>query len=200
MSRTQSFDMHIHLLPAGGFAREVEAMLPELGLALGGRYDAQPQGEVQPLEALPEGSAVALAVGDSQVRRLLRAQLPDGHSFPVLQHPRAYLQNPASIALGEGSILTAGVILTVNIRLGRFVLLNLNSTIGHDCVLEDFVSLMPGVNLGGGVYLEEAVYLGTGATVLPGIRIGRDAVIGAGAVVTQDVPPGVVVKGVPGRW
>ncbi len=47
--------------------------------------------------------------------------------------------------------------------------------------------------------LEDNVWLGAGVIVLKGVRIGRDAVVGAGAVVTQDVPPGVTVAGVPAR-
>jgi UDP-2-acetamido-3-amino-2,3-dideoxy-glucuronate N-acetyltransferase len=41
--------------------------------------------------------------------------------------------------------------------------------------------------------------LGSGAVILCGVTIGEDAMIGAGAVVTQDVPPGGVVAGVPAR-
>jgi acetyltransferase-like isoleucine patch superfamily enzyme len=41
------------------------------------------------------------------------------------------------------------------------------------------------------------VWIGAGATVLQGVTIGDDAVVAAGAVVTRDVPPGVLVAGVP---
>lgn len=41
------------------------------------------------------------------------------------------------------------------------------------------------------------VWIGAGATVLQGVTIGEDAVVAAGAVVTRDVPPGVLVAGVP---
>jgi acetyltransferase-like isoleucine patch superfamily enzyme len=43
------------------------------------------------------------------------------------------------------------------------------------------------------------VWIGAGATVLQGITIGDDAVVAAGAVVTADVPPAVLVAGVPAR-
>jgi hypothetical protein len=43
------------------------------------------------------------------------------------------------------------------------------------------------------------VWIGHGATVLPGVSIGTGAVVGASSVVTRDVPPYVVVAGVPAR-
>ncbi len=41
--------------------------------------------------------------------------------------------------------------------------------------------------------------IGSGAVILCGVTIGEGALIGAGAVVTDDVPAGLVVRGVPGR-
>jgi maltose O-acetyltransferase len=41
--------------------------------------------------------------------------------------------------------------------------------------------------------------IGTEAVILPGVMVGAGSVVGAGAVVTADVPPGVVVAGVPAR-
>lgn len=43
------------------------------------------------------------------------------------------------------------------------------------------------------------VWIGTGAKILKGVTIGDGAVISAGAVVTEDVPPGCVVAGVPAK-
>jgi len=42
-------------------------------------------------------------------------------------------------------------------------------------------------------------FLGVHCVVLPGVTIGAGAVVGAGSVVTRDVPPGVIVAGVPAR-
>jgi acetyltransferase-like isoleucine patch superfamily enzyme len=41
--------------------------------------------------------------------------------------------------------------------------------------------------------------IGSNATILCGISIGEGAMVGAGSVVTRDVPPGLVVAGVPAR-
>jgi carbonic anhydrase/acetyltransferase-like protein (isoleucine patch superfamily) len=41
--------------------------------------------------------------------------------------------------------------------------------------------------------------VGTEAVIMPGVTVGAGSVVAAGAVVTADVPPGVVVAGVPAR-
>ena len=47
--------------------------------------------------------------------------------------------------------------------------------------------------------VREGASIGANATILPGLTIGKGAMVGAGAVVTKDVPPGAIVKGVPAR-
>jgi hypothetical protein len=42
-------------------------------------------------------------------------------------------------------------------------------------------------------------WLGHNVTIMPGVTIGNGAVVGSGAVVTHDVPPYMIVVGVPAR-
>jgi maltose O-acetyltransferase len=49
------------------------------------------------------------------------------------------------------------------------------------------------------IVLGNDVWIGMGAIILPGVTIGDGAIVGAGAVVTSDVAPGTVVRGVPAR-
>jgi UDP-2-acetamido-3-amino-2,3-dideoxy-glucuronate N-acetyltransferase len=49
------------------------------------------------------------------------------------------------------------------------------------------------------IVVERGAAIGSGAVVLGGVRVGNGALVGAGAVVTQDVAPGAVVRGVPAR-
>ena len=50
-----------------------------------------------------------------------------------------------------------------------------------------------------GIIVEDDVWIGSGAVITDGVRIGKGAVVAAGAVVTSDVPPHVVVGGVPAK-
>jgi acetyltransferase-like isoleucine patch superfamily enzyme len=49
----------------------------------------------------------------------------------------------------------------------------------------------------GPVHIGERAVVGAGAVVLPGVEIGADAQVAANSLVTQDVPDGVTVAGVP---
>jgi acetyltransferase-like isoleucine patch superfamily enzyme len=108
------------------------------------------------------------------------------------------------VQISEGTVICAGCILTTNIRVGPHAQINLDCTIGHDVVLEEFATLAPGVHVSGWVHLGARAYVGTGAVILNGtadapLVIGDDAVIGAGACVTRSVAPGTTVVGVPAR-
>lgn len=50
------------------------------------------------------------------------------------------------------------------------------------------------------VQIGNNVWIAANVTILPGVVIGDNCVIAAGAVVARDVPPGVVVAGVPAKF
>ena len=63
-----------------------------------------------------------------------------------------------AVEIGGGTIITAHTSITTNISIGRHVHVNLNCTIGHDTVIEDYVTLSPGVHLSGNVTITMSVY------------------------------------------
>lgn len=73
------------------------------------------------------------------------------------------------------------------------------SVIGRDCQLFHEVTLGTNVGANSGPTLGDGVKIFVGARVLGPVRIGDGARVGANCVVTQDVPPGVVLAPAPAR-
>lgn len=204
---------------AGGHAREVAQIVGDINQAQPGTWQllgfmAEPHASPirphplpapflgHPRQVLQEhpGAYYLIAVGNSQARRRIAAQLLAQHpalQFATLVHPRAWLAS--EVQLGQGSVVFAGSHINVGVCMGNHASINLACSISHDCVLGAFVSLSPGVHLPGGVTLGEAVDVGTGACFRPRVSIANDVVIGAGAAVIEDLPEGCTAVGVPAR-
>ena len=66
---------------------------------------------------------------------------------------------------------------------------------------DDFHSVKDhfGIGKSGKVTISDNVWIASRATILKGVKIGKNSVVAAGAVVVKDVPPNVVVGGVPAK-
>ncbi|WP_237055923.1 hypothetical protein [Microbulbifer sediminum] len=105
----------------------------------------------------------------------------------------------------RGIVIAAGARLMSNISLGNFVVIGVNATVGHDCEIGDYSTILPGANVSGNVCLKRRVYIGTNATVLQGAEgsplvLGGDIMVGAGAVVTKSFKESGVLIGVPAKY
>ena len=79
-----------------------------------------------------------------------------------------------------------------------FATIVLAERIGRDCQVAQQVTIGYS-DRGGPPIIGDRVRVGAGAIVIGPVTLGDDCVVGAGAVVVNDVPPGVVVGGVPAR-
>lgn len=140
------------------------------------------------------------AIGCSRLRMKmlegLNVRYPSLH-YPILVHPTAVVAD--EVSLGEGTIVGALTVLSTDVNIGKHSLIHYGCTIGHDSLLMDFVSIMPGTKVSGNVTLCRRVYIGANATLLPGVEIGEQTTIGAGAVVTASLPGYCTAVGVPAR-
>ena len=127
-----------------------------------------------------------IAIGEPKIRKKIQARLETRDlRFPKIIHPSVIISEFTSIE--DGTIIQAGSIISPNIKIGKYVFVNVNSTIGHDCILEDFVTVGPGCMISGENIVEEGVFFGNGVMTRDKIKIGKWSFIGAGSVVGKSI-------------
>ena len=209
----------IAIIGAGGFGREVFLLVRRINesiaaddrldmvgwyddkLAKGTIVDGRPVlGAVSDLRAESGVDSVALGVGDPVTKSKVADALAGvSLEYPVLIDPGVSILQDQNVRVAEGVVIAAGSKLTTNIDVGRFSMINLSCTVGHDAEIGEFCSVMPGVNISGECCLGSRVYVGTGASIINGVTIADGVTVGAGAVVTKDLAAGVTAVGVPAR-
>ncbi len=136
------------------------------------------------------------AIADPSGRREVVAALKSrGARFCTLRDPSVQVGDYCRI--GEGALLYPRIEIWPNVQIGDFALLQ--SSIAHDCVLGDYVTVSGGVNVCGAVRIESGAFIASGATIVPNKTIGPGAYVGAGSVVIRSVGANSRVFGNPAR-
>jgi len=137
------------------------------------------------------------AVGSARVRKLMIGKLGGKVRFATVIDPSVIVSDRTEI--GEGCIICAGTIMTVDIKIGDHVVIGVNCTIGHDDIIHDFVTIYPSVSAAGNVEVGECSEMGTGMQIIQGKKIGTGSIVGAGAVVVRDIPDKCTAVGNPAK-
>lgn len=176
----------------GGFGREVFWSLTEYernitNFFIGDEFLLNESENTLPLSKLnTKEYEVIVAIGNPKIRENIIKKLPPDTVFFTHIHPSVIILDK-KIKIGEGSIICAGTILTTNIILGNHTHLNLNTTIGHDTIVNNFFTTAPGVNISGNCIIGERVYFGTNSSVREKIKICDDVIIGLNSGVVKNI-------------
>ena len=134
----------IYLIGAGGFAREVLNILIDLGLDSevkgfleenctkpGASLNGKEMNDVSILGNLNRNNTkLVCAIGTPLREKLIKHTLKLGFRYETIIHPSVIASGWVDSA--EGCILCAGNILTSQISIDKYSIINLSCTIGHD--------------------------------------------------------------------
>lgn len=141
---------------------------------------------------------IICAVGDVTLKKRWVSELNEYNpTYINAIHPNAIITKWNN--LGTGNIIDIACIISNTESIGNHNLFNLQVTLGHDVIIEDYVTIGPGSHISGNVSIGSETYIGTGANVIEKKDIGNNCVIGAGACVVTNIPNGATAVGVPAK-
>lgn len=206
----------IAIFGVGGFGREVLALIKDInkveptwnivgffddGYEKGEMFNGYRNlGKVEDLNKWETSISLAVSIGSPVIKKKVLDNIKNPLvDYPTLIHPSVWIGDNNFVEIGKGCIICAGNLITTNIKIHDFVILNLGCTVGHDTVIKDYAAFMPSVNISGEVSIGEGVYVGTGAHIINHLEIGEYTTVGAGAVVCKTLPGHCTAVGVPAK-
>jgi len=119
--------------------------------------------------------------------------------------PGAVIREGARIA--KDCVVMMGAVINIGAEVGKGTMVDMNAVLGARAIIGKNCHIGAGAVIAGvleppskkPVVVGDNVLIGANAVVLEGMRIGKGSVVAAGAVVIKNVPPGVVVAGIPAR-
>lgn len=205
----------IVIFGAGGFGREIQWLIERInkenptweilgyiddGVEIGTSIDGyQVLGNSEYLVQYQERLSVACAVGNARVRKSIieKISVNANLDFPNLIDPSVLMSQ--RIEMGRGNLICAVNMLTVDIHIGDFNIINLNCTIGHDVKMASYITIYPGANISGCVIIDDLSEIGTGTQIIQGKTISSKVIVGAGSVVVRDIEESGTYVGAPAR-
>src|SRR5690606_13572775 len=154
---------------------------------------------IHEISSIHDNIGVVISIANPQIKKRVieRLSIIKNLNYPNLIHKNCWISN--NVEMGYGNIIYPNVSINYETIIHNFVTINMNASLGHNCELNDYDTISPGVNLAGFTKVGYSTFFGIGCSVIQGHSIGRNVLIGAGAVIINDVPDGATVVGNPGR-
>ena len=144
------------------------------------------------------GIAIVWGIAFPKIKKKLFEYYQDlSFEFPNFIAKDAWISE--QVTLNKGCIIYPGTTINYETSIDDFVVINMNCSIGHNCIIQSFSSLAPGVSLAGNTKVGNCVEIGIGASTIQFTIIDDNATIGGQAMVVCNVSKGDVVVGIPAK-
>jgi sugar O-acyltransferase (sialic acid O-acetyltransferase NeuD family) len=123
-----------------------------------------------------------VCIGDNDGRLyLIEKLLKAGYKIPVIIHPKASVSRYSHI--GQGSVILAGAVVNTNASIGTGCIININSCVDHDAVIDDGVHVCSGAVVRSMCSVGRLSYIGAGSCVKSGAVLNEKFVLQDGRVI-----------------
>lgn len=132
---------------------------------------------------------IVIPIGTPGIKKKIYERIRNNKNlvFPNIISPSAKIMDYSGIEMGMGNVICSGCILTTEISMGDFNLINLNSTVGHNVKMGSYIVINPLVSVSGGITVADEVLLGAGSAIKQEVEVKENSVVGLGAIITKDV-------------
>ena len=204
----------IAIYGAGGFGREVACLIYKInekspqwefigffddGIEKGSQNEyGVVLGGMKELNNYPENLSVAIAIALPKIKEKVHKNINNPKvNFPNIISPDLVYLDEQNILIGIGNIICTGCLLSCNVKIGNFNIINGFIPIGHDTSMGDYNSIMPAVKLSGEVSIKDRNFFGVNSVVLQGVKIGDDVTVGANSLILRKTKDGMTYVGSP---
>ncbi len=205
----------IAIFGAGGFGREIACLINIINKEkptwnIVGFFDDNPSlwgrdigygkvlGGIDTLNRWDVSLSVVIAIGVPHTLRIIAEKIINPLvEFPNIVAPSVTFLDKESVSTGKGNIICSSCLISCNVTLGDFNILNGFIPVGHDTEIGSYNVIMPSTNISGGVSIGEENFLGVKSAVLQYVKIGKDVRVGAGSVVMRNTKDGNLYMGNP---
>ena len=184
------------LIGKGGHSKEVSISLYSIGIMDIPRYTEDEF--IKKYQNSYHDIEVMVAVGDSKLRQEIVERLPEDLRYFKFIHPTAIVMDK-SIIIREGSFIGPYSVLTTKIDIGSHALLLRSNSIGHDCQIGNFLSMMPNSVISGNNIIGDNFYIGSNSSTKEKINICNNIKIGLNSGVINNLNEGGIYGGIPAK-
>lgn len=188
---------------AGGFGREIACIIKQINAIepkwnLIGFFDDNESllgssneygvvlGNTEVLNSWNKPLSIVIAIGNPNILRnvseKINNQLID---FPNIIAPNACIMDYDNIKMGKGNVICPNCLISCNVELGDFNLINVMSQLGHDTKMMNYNVVMPSVNISGGVAVGNCNLFGVKSFIIQYKTIGNNVLITPGSIMLR---------------
>ncbi len=206
----------IAIFGAGGFGRELACMIKSINQIeptwnmIGYFDDGKEVGEetqygiclggIERLNEWKNPLSVVMALGSPNVLKTVVGKINNPNiDFPNIIAPNVVLLDESSVVMGKGNVIFPNSLISCNVKMGDFNMLNVYTQMGHESELGSYNVIMPSTNISGGVIVGDANLFGVKSTVLQYKKIENEVVLSPGSVLSRTAKEGKIYLGNPAK-